>query len=92
MSFPEFENIGKAFGLPTYRISGRDFIKSLKVALEADGPALCNVVLDPMQSFEPKLTAKTLPDGKIVSPPLEDMFPFLSREELAANMIKDLQN
>jgi acetolactate synthase-1/2/3 large subunit len=37
--------------------------------------------------FEPKLSSKKLPDGKMVSAPLEDMFPFLSGEELQSNMI-----
>lgn len=42
-----------------------------------------------MQAFEPKLSSKQLPDGKMVTAPLEDMFPFLSEEELKENMIVD---
>jgi acetolactate synthase-1/2/3 large subunit len=44
-------------------------------------------MLDPAQPFEPKLAARPLPDGRIVSPPLEDMFPFLSRDELQKNIL-----
>ena len=44
-------------------------------------------MLDGEQGFEPKLTSRRLPDGKMVSSPLEDMAPFLPREELRANMI-----
>jgi acetolactate synthase-1/2/3 large subunit len=45
------------------------------------------VVLDPKQEFEPKLTSRQLPDGRMVTSSLEDMAPFLSREELAENML-----
>ena len=53
-------------------------------ALEGDDPVLCEVIVDPGQNFEPKLSSKVLPDGKIVSPPIDDMFPFLPREEFDA--------
>ena len=55
--------------------------------LTSDGPALCQVLLDPDQVFEPKLSSRRLEDGRIVSAPLEDLHPFLSREELASNML-----
>ena len=44
---------------------------------EAPGPALCHVRLDPAQEFEPRLKSRQLPDGTMVSPDLEDMYPFL---------------
>ena len=43
--------------------------------------------MDPEQTFAPKVIAERLPDGTLVSKPLEDMFPFLDREEFAENMI-----
>ena len=46
---------------------------------------ICEVVVDPAQNFEPKLSSKVLPDGRIVSPPLDDMFPFLPKEEYEKN-------
>jgi acetolactate synthase-1/2/3 large subunit len=49
-------------------------------------------MLDENVVFAPKLGSKQLPDGRIVSPPLEDLSPFLSREELLDNMIIDLVN
>jgi acetolactate synthase-1/2/3 large subunit len=58
--------------------------------LDGDGPLVCDVMLDPKQNFEPKLSSRALPDGRLVSSPLEDMFPFLSREELKENMIVPL--
>ena len=44
-------------------------------ALAAEGPFLCEVMLDPEQTFEPKLSSRQLPDGRMVSSPLEDLFP-----------------
>jgi acetolactate synthase-1/2/3 large subunit len=58
-------------------------------ALDHPGPALIEVMLDPKQEFEPRIKSKQLPDGKIVTPALEDMYPFLDPEELASNIIKD---
>jgi acetolactate synthase-1/2/3 large subunit len=59
----------------------------VQAALASSGPALIEVMLDPQQEFEPRSRSKVLPDGTIVSPPLEDMYPFLPHEELAANMV-----
>jgi acetolactate synthase-1/2/3 large subunit len=57
--------------------------------MSIDGPVLCEVMLDPDQAFAPKLASRQLPDGRMESPSLEDMAPFLSREELAQNIIED---
>jgi len=51
--------------------------------------ALIEIMLDPSQSFSPKLASRKLPDGKMVSPALEDMAPFLEKEEMKSNMISD---
>ena len=52
-----------------------------------NGPAILEVVLDEEQPFAPKLASKQMPDGTITSPNLEDMAPFLSRDELKKNML-----
>ena len=54
--------------------------------LSSDGPLLCEVIVTTKQNFEPKSSARRLEDGTLVSPPLEDLAPFLPREELAENM------
>jgi acetolactate synthase-1/2/3 large subunit len=87
VSFPDYARVAAAYGLPSTRIDTRDFAAPLEKFLALPGPALCEVMLDPAQEFEPKLSSRTLPDGKMVSSSLEDMAPFLSREELAENMI-----
>ena len=42
---------------------------------------ICEIFLDVEQGFEPKLSSKILEDGTIVSPEIDDMYPFLDREE-----------
>lgn len=87
VSFPDMVKIGAAYGLHSMRIEGRDCEAALDEVLSAEGPVLCEVMLDPQQQFEPKLASRQLPGGKMISSPLEDMSPFLSREELRANML-----
>lgn len=86
LSFPEAGKIAGAYGVPFVRIDRLDGIQEkLGEVLGADGPAMCEVVVDPGQNFEPKLSSRVLPDGKIVSPPIDDMYPFLGREEYEEN-------
>ena len=90
VSFPAFERVGEAFGLPSVTIKDRDFGSQLAAFLASPGPGLADVILDPDQLFEPKLAARQLENGKIVSPSLEDMWPFLPRAELESNMLVPL--
>lgn len=87
VSFPDMVKIGEAYGLRSCRIEGLDFAATLEDFLASDGPAICEVMLDPDQQFEPKLSSRQLPDGRMVSSPLEDLYPFLPREELRENML-----
>lgn len=87
LSFPKFELIAKAFGYPYFFAQTNDEMKdAVDKTLAVDGFAFCEIVTDTVQIWEPKSSARRLPDGKIVSPPLEDLAPFLPREELAKNM------
>ena len=86
VTFPDYGKIAQAYGLPTVRIEGEDYSDALEHALTCEGPVVIEVILDPEQTFEPKTSSKKLPDGTMVSAPLEDMFPFLPREELRENL------
>ena len=91
VTFPDFGRLSEAFGMP-FRRCARHEEMALTIAetLAVDGPAVCEIMLDENQPFAPKLGAKQWPDGRITSPPLEDLSPFLSREELRGNMLIDL--
>jgi len=82
IGFPDFGKLASAFGLPYFKIDNKTACdKVIKEVLACDGPCICEAVVDPDQNFAPKSSSKVLPDGRIVSPSLDDMFPFLDREE-----------
>ena len=91
VSFPNFERLSAGFGIPYLKCESHDALeKNIHKTLSQEGPAICEIMIDENQIFAPKLGAKQHPDGRITSPPLEDLSPFLSREDLRANMIIDL--
>lgn len=87
LSFPEFRKIAEAFG---YRYlcahSNAQMKQAVDEVLAMDGPVFCEIFTDTQQVWEPKSSTKRLADGTLVSPPLEDLAPFLPREELAQQM------
>lgn len=86
VSFPDYVKVAQAYGLPALHLNQADFVRPLREVLDTPGPLVCDVVLDPNQGFEPRSSSKQLPDGRIVSAALEDMYPFLEREELLSNL------
>lgn len=86
VSFPDIKKIAGAYGISYVKIDNiKEAEKSIREVLDSEGPVICEVILDQNQNFEPKLSSKVLPDGKIVSPPIDDMFPFLDKNEYAEN-------
>ena len=87
LSFPEYKKIASAFGLPYYEAHSNDEVESEFAKIMAEKSfAILEIFVSKEQIFEPKNSARRLEDGTIVSPPLEDLAPFLSREELKENM------
>lgn len=86
VSFPDYCKVAQAYGLTARRLDTPEFAAGIREVLQMPGPVVCDVMLDDTQQFEPRMSSRQLEDGRIVTPPLEDMFPFLSREELATNV------
>ncbi len=87
LSFPEYRKIAEAFGYPYYSATNNEEMKVVvKEVLAKDGPVFCEIFTDTTQVWEPKSSTKRLEDGTLVSPPLEDLAPFLPKEELERNM------
>ena len=87
LSFPDFEKIAKAFGYPYYSAhSNAEMKQAVDTVLKTDGPVFCEIFTDTKQVWEPKSSTKRLEDGTLISPPLEDLAPFLPREELKKQM------
>lgn len=88
ISFPNILRIARAYGLPAEKISSHNNLcDHIHRVLRMDGPVVCEVILDRDYQFLPKLSSERKPDGRIISKPLEDMYPFLNREELKQNMM-----
>jgi acetolactate synthase-1/2/3 large subunit len=88
-SLPDMVKVACAYGIPSIRIDRQSQLSQVDRALSSEGPALVDVVLDPTQEFEPRSRSRQLFDGRIVSPKLEDMYPFLDETELMDNVIKE---
>ena len=87
LSFPAFEKIAAAFGYPYFSAhSNEEMKRAVDQVLQKDGPVFCEIFTDTKQVWEPKSSTKRLANGRLVSPPLEDLAPFLPRAELEANM------
>ena len=88
VTFPDFVAVGQAFGIGSRRCDALESASAeIRAALSDPGPRLLEVMLDPDRVFTPKLSSRALPDGRMVSSPLEDMAPFLAREELAKSLL-----
>jgi len=88
VSCPDMVKIAGAYGIPAHRIQSHDGMEqTIRQVLATPGPVLCDIVMDPEQAQLPKLASKVLSDGSMVSLPMEDMWPFLPREEFMENMI-----
>lgn len=87
LTFPDFQRLATGFGLPVSRVDMHaDLPGAIRHALAGDTPHFCEVMLDKEQAFAPKLSSRRLEDGSMVSANLEDMAPFLPRDEFARAM------
>lgn len=87
LSFPEYSRIAQAFGFPYYCAHSNEQMKeAVHRTLAQPGAVFCEIFTDTKQVWEPKSATKKLPDGRLVSPPLEDLAPFLDRQELLENL------
>lgn len=82
------EKLAYAYDYPYFSCdSNENLEETVHKALEMEGSSICEVFVTTEQKFEPKSATKRLEDGTLVSPPLEDLAPFLPREEFLSNML-----
>jgi acetolactate synthase-1/2/3 large subunit len=87
LGFPSLEKLAWAYGYPYFACrSNAQLDAMLDGAFGTEGAVIAEVFVSPEQFFEPKSATKRLPDGSLFSPPLEDLAPFIDREELKKNM------
>jgi acetolactate synthase-1/2/3 large subunit len=88
LTIPNLSKVGASYGLGTYVIHDQTHLREdVRKVLEMKGPVVCDVNVLPDEVRAPRLQSYQKPDGSFVSKPLEDLFPFLPREEFLANMI-----
>ena len=91
LGFPQMSKIADVYGYPYYLISNNKQMDIIDEVLK-EKCAICEIMVTTDQFFEPKSSTQKLPDGTLISPPLEDLAPFLSREELKNNMFIELMD
>jgi acetolactate synthase I/II/III large subunit len=88
VTLPDYVAVAEAYGVPALRLTDPAMLgETVGAVLAAEGPCLCQVVVDPAQGFEPRVRSRQRPNGTIESPALDDLYPFLERGELAENRI-----
>lgn len=84
VGFPDFGKLADAFGIPYFRLEQEEHAAEvLDSVLGSKGICICELLADPAQGFAPKTASRVQPDGSMASAALDDMYPFLDREELA---------
>jgi acetolactate synthase-1/2/3 large subunit len=93
VSCPDFSKVAKAFDIPSWQIRRYEEIDTvIQQLLNSPGPGICEVFMHPEQLLIPKLGLAIQKDGSLISPPLEDLSPFISRELLKEVMIEEIHS
>jgi acetolactate synthase I/II/III large subunit len=88
LTLPDLVRVAEAYGIPAMEIADQSRLREgIRAALAHDGPIVCAVRTSPDQPTAPRVTSEMRPGGVMVSKPMEDMWPFLPREEFLSNMI-----
>ena len=88
LSLPNYEKLSNSFGFPYFSIkTWDDYDNNIELFLNAVGPSVCEIFMDPDQEFIPKVKGIRNIDGSIFAPPIEEMSPLLPYNEIVENMI-----
>ncbi len=88
LSCPDIVKLAQAYGIGAERIGDQATLdRRLDEVLAQRGPYVCEILMPPEQALIPRVSSLKLPDGRIISKPMEDLFPFLDRDEFEENMI-----
>lgn len=85
ISFPDFRQVAETFGFNHTLIRNKEDLAEINGQLSSDQPELIEIVMDPEQKYFPRLATNKLPDGTLISPPLEDLDP-----KIELNILEDL--
>jgi acetolactate synthase-1/2/3 large subunit len=87
LTFPDLAKTAESCGISYRRIESQDNLpEKVSAILSQTGPVVCDVLIAPDQVTQPKVSSKQEADGRMVTMPMEDLWPFLDRKELDAIM------
>jgi len=88
LTFPDIKKVAKAYGIPALRAGNHKTLREkIRQTLSTEGPVICEVPVSPLEVQQPRVMSSLRANGTIVSKPMEDLWPFLEREEFYSNMI-----
>jgi acetolactate synthase-1/2/3 large subunit len=88
-SLPDVRRVAEAYGIKTDLIPDQSNLRpDIERILARSGPLVCEVRVIPDEVRQPRITSVQNADGSFVSTPLEDLWPFLDRDEFASNMLR----
>lgn len=83
LTIGNIRDVAAAYGIKTFEMHNhREMDSVIEAAFAENGPVLVDVWVDPDQPIVPRQASQKLPDGRMISRPLEDMKPFIDRDEL----------
>ena len=87
LTFPDLQKTADSCGIAYHRIDSQDSLRDkVSAVFIQPGPVVCDVLMAPNQFTQPKVSSKQQSDGRMVTMPMEDLWPFLDRKELGAIM------
>ena len=90
LTLPDIKRVARSFGIATAQLKNhKGFREKIKRILAMEGPVVCEVMVSPDQVTAPRVSSRQREDGSMESLPMEDLWPFLNREEFESNMLKD---
>ena len=92
LALPDVSALAAAYGLPVFALQDEGNMREvIQTMLAQPGPSLCHVKVDPAAKVAPRTATRRLSDGTLVSTPLEDMWPFLGKEEIRNNLLQSME-
>jgi len=88
LTLPDILRVAEAYSIKNEKIKNHSHIeRKVKKVIETEGPCICEVMVSPLQPTMPRVKSHVKPDGSMVTLPMEDLWPFLPREEFFKHMI-----
>ncbi len=88
LTLPDVTKLAAAYGIADARLENhKDLRHKVREILKKPGPVVCEVMVSPDQVTAPRISSAQRADGSMISKPLEDLWPFLDRQEFQANML-----